>query len=89
MDEDVEQMSRDQLVAEVKRLRQGIRRHRDSTGHELVLAPPGLVGTTAGSDRPAARSAGLAAVPAGVHPLPAVAQRAGAGAPRTAEAFGG
>jgi hypothetical protein len=35
MDEDVEQMSREQLVAEVKRLRQGIRRHRDSTGHEL------------------------------------------------------
>jgi hypothetical protein len=33
MDEDVEQMSREQLVAEVKRLRQGIRQHRDCTGH--------------------------------------------------------
>ena len=35
MDKDVEQMSREQLVAEVKRLRQGIRQHRDSTGHAL------------------------------------------------------
>jgi hypothetical protein len=35
MDEDIEQMSREQLVAEVKRLRQGIRQHRDGTGHDL------------------------------------------------------
>ena len=42
MDEDVEQLSREQLVAEVKRLRQGIRRHRDSTGHELCWHHPAL-----------------------------------------------
>jgi hypothetical protein len=42
MDEDVEQMSRQQLVAEVKRLRQGIRQHRDSTGHELCWHHPDL-----------------------------------------------
>jgi hypothetical protein len=37
MDEDVEQMSREQLVAEVKRLRQGIRQHRDSKhGQDLL-----------------------------------------------------
>lgn len=42
MDEDVEQMSRDALVAEVKRLRQGIRAHRDSTGHELCWHHPDL-----------------------------------------------
>jgi hypothetical protein len=42
MDEDVEQMSREQLVAEVKRLRQGIRQHRDSTGHELCWHHPAL-----------------------------------------------
>ena len=42
MDEDVDQMSREQLVAEVKRLRQGIRKHRDSTGHELCWHHPDL-----------------------------------------------
>ena len=44
MDEDVEQMSREQLVAEVKRLRQGIRQHRDSTGHGLCWHHPELWG---------------------------------------------
>jgi hypothetical protein len=44
MDEDVEQMSREQLVAEVKRLRRGIRQHRDSTGHELCWHHPDLWG---------------------------------------------
>jgi hypothetical protein len=42
MDEDVQEMSRAQLVAEVKRLRQGIRQHRDSTGHELCWYHPAL-----------------------------------------------
>ena len=42
MDEDAEQMSREQLVAEVKRLRQGIRQHRDSTGQELCWHHPAL-----------------------------------------------
>jgi hypothetical protein len=44
MDEDVEQMSREQLVAEAKRLRQGLREHRDSTGHELCWHHPSLWG---------------------------------------------
>jgi hypothetical protein len=44
MDEDVEQMSRKQLVAEVRRLRQGIREHRDSTGHDLCWHHPALWG---------------------------------------------
>ena len=44
MDEDVDQMSREQLRAEVKRLRQGIREHRDSTGHELCWHHPVLWG---------------------------------------------
>jgi hypothetical protein len=44
MDEDVERMSGEQLVAEVKRLRQGIREHRDSTGHELCWHHPALWG---------------------------------------------
>jgi hypothetical protein len=42
MDEDVQEMSREQLVAEVKRLRQGIRQHCDSTEHELCWYHPAL-----------------------------------------------
>lgn len=42
MDEDIERMDRDQLIAEVRRLRQGIRGHRDSTGHELCWYHPAL-----------------------------------------------
>ncbi len=42
MDADVELMSHDQLVAEVKKLRQGIREHRDSTLHELCWHHPAL-----------------------------------------------
>jgi hypothetical protein len=34
-DEDLEQLTTDELLAEVKKLRAGIRRHRDSTGYEL------------------------------------------------------
>lgn len=42
MDEDLEKMSREELVAEVRRLRDGIRTHRDSTGHELCWHHPAL-----------------------------------------------
>jgi hypothetical protein len=42
MDEDLDQMSREQLVEEVRRLREGIREHRDSTGHELCWHHPSL-----------------------------------------------
>ena len=35
MDEDLDTLSRDELIAEVRRLRAGIREHRDSTGHDL------------------------------------------------------
>jgi hypothetical protein len=44
IDEDLESLSRDELVQEVKRLRKGIRRHRDSTGHELCWHHPDLWG---------------------------------------------
>ena len=44
MDEDVDQMSRDALAAEVKRLRAAIREHRDSAGHELCWHHPQLWG---------------------------------------------
>jgi hypothetical protein len=42
MDADLESLSREQLIAEVKKLRQGIREHRDSTGHELCWHHPAL-----------------------------------------------
>lgn len=44
MDEDLAALSRDQLLDEVKRLRAGIRAHRDSTGHELCWHHPQLWG---------------------------------------------
>jgi hypothetical protein len=44
MDTDLDQMTRDELIAEVKMLRQGIRRHRDSTVHELCWHHPALWG---------------------------------------------
>jgi hypothetical protein len=44
MDSDLEELTRDELVAEVKRLRGGIRRHRDSTGHQLCWHHPELWG---------------------------------------------
>ena len=43
-DSDLEALTRDQLVAEVKRLRAGIRTHRDSTGHDLCWHHPDLWG---------------------------------------------
>jgi hypothetical protein len=44
MDEDLAHLDRDGLVAEIKRLRAGIREHRDSTGHELCWHHPKLWG---------------------------------------------
>jgi hypothetical protein len=44
MDTDLESMSREQLIAEVRKLRNGIRNHRDSTGHELCWHHPALWG---------------------------------------------
>ena len=42
MDEDLDRLTRDELIAEVRKLRQGIRNHRDSTGHELCWHHPAL-----------------------------------------------
>ena len=44
MDEDLERLSREALIAEAKRLRQGIREHRDSSGHDLCWHHPQLWG---------------------------------------------
>jgi hypothetical protein len=42
LDHDLETMTHDQLIAEVRRLRAGIREHRDSTGHALCWHHPSL-----------------------------------------------
>ena len=44
MDEDLERMTQDQLRAEVIKLRAAIRRHRDSSEHELCWHHPALWG---------------------------------------------
>jgi hypothetical protein len=43
-DTELDQLSRDELVQEVIRLRQGIRDHRDSTGQDLCWHHPQLWG---------------------------------------------
>jgi hypothetical protein len=42
MDDDLTAMTREQLTAEVRRLRAGIRAHRDSTGPDLCWHHPDL-----------------------------------------------
>jgi hypothetical protein len=42
LDEDLLSLSRDGLMEEVKKLRDAIRAHRDSTGHELCWHHPAL-----------------------------------------------
>ena len=44
IDDDLEAMTRDQLATEVRRLRNGIRKHRDSSGQELCWHHPALWG---------------------------------------------
>ncbi len=44
MDTDLSKMSREQLIAEVVRLRAGIRHHRDCSGQELCWHHPALWG---------------------------------------------
>ena len=44
MDADLESLSREELVQEVMKLREGIRQHRDSSGHELCWHHPQLWG---------------------------------------------
>lgn len=44
MDNDLDQMSQSDLIREAKRLRQGIREHRDSSQHGLCWHHPALWG---------------------------------------------
>ena len=40
MDEDLEKLSREQLLDEAKKLRSAIRKHRDASGHDLCWHHP-------------------------------------------------
>ena len=42
MDDDLDLMDRDALAAEVRKLRAAIRKHRDSSGHDLCWHHPAL-----------------------------------------------
>ncbi len=42
MDDDLEALSRESLIAEIKKLRAAVREHRDSTGHDLCWHHPAL-----------------------------------------------
>ena len=44
MDHDLDALTREDLIAEVKKLRDGIRKHRDSTGQDLCWHHPALWG---------------------------------------------
>ena len=44
MDDDLERLSREELIAEVKKLRNGVRAHRDSSEQELCWHHPALWG---------------------------------------------
>jgi hypothetical protein len=52
VDEDLAGMSREDLIAEVQKLREGIRRHRDSSGQELCWHHPELWGLLPASTDP-------------------------------------
>lgn len=44
MDDDLDGLSRDQLILEVKKLRNAIREHRDASGHGLCWHHPRMWG---------------------------------------------
>ena len=44
MDEDLNHLTHDELITEIKKLRDGIRKHRDSTRQELCWHHPELWG---------------------------------------------
>jgi hypothetical protein len=44
IDEDLEGMPREELISEIRRLRAGIRKHRDASSHELCWHHPALWG---------------------------------------------
>lgn len=86
MDEDLECLTRQELIDEVKRLRAAIRAHRDSTQHQLCWYHPQLWGLLPEKTEPSIVVPDLATVHAW---LPAVSRVLGCpGAPRAAHVRG-
>lgn len=77
VDTDLETLSREQLIAEAMKLRNGIRKHRDSSGHELCWHHPALWGLLPEKNGSDPGGAGMAAIHPGVRALPAVPRRTG------------
>ena len=69
LDGDLGAMSREQLIGEVKRLRAGIRRHRDASGHDLCWHHPKLWGVLPEKTDPLPHRANLAGVPGRVRQI--------------------
>ena len=44
MDEDLDSLSREELISEIRKLRSAVRAHRDSTGHDLCWHHPQMWG---------------------------------------------
>ena len=65
--------SRSALVAEVRKLRAGIRKHRDSTGHDLCWHHPDLWDLLPGTHRAGDCRSALGEIHARLHPLQAIA----------------
>src|SRR4051812_31756220 len=67
-DYDLAGLNKDELVAEIMRLRAGIREHRDASGQALwtsfMLASSAIVGPIAGAHSAPHRRAGMASLPA-------------------------
>ena len=76
MDEDLDSMTREQLIDEVKKLRQASAPSRQQRARTL-LASSGPVGVVAGEDRSYPRGARMAGVHAGLRAISAVAGGAG------------
>ena len=62
MDNDLQNMSRENLIAEVQKLRDGIRHHRDSTKHKLCWHHPDLWGLLPEKTDPGTSGAGVARI---------------------------
>ena len=86
MDEDLEPLTREQLAAEVRKLRAGIRAHRDSTAHELCWHHP-LLWQLRPSGRIRFRSSRNGRSSSAAVSIPRISLRELPDAPRTAEEF--
>jgi hypothetical protein len=89
LDDDLEIMSREQLVVEVRKLRAGIREHRDASGQELCWHHPKLWGMLPERSDPVPRVPEWPQFMAGCVRYRASLDRQAPDAPRTKQAHDG